>query len=97
MLYQQKLKTLRMGKKARSVAIGERGGEQIFLTPKPKPVIEVNFWVFKAKLRLAILTVLTLLAGAVASLFGWQGLMAVCIIGFLVGFCVGGDRETSPD
>lgn len=96
MLYQQKFKTLRMGKKARSVAIGERGGEQIFLTPKPKPVVEVNFWVFKAKLRLAILTVLTLLAGAVASLFGWHGLLAACIIGFLVGFCIGGDTEVSP-
>jgi len=98
MLYQQthRLRTLRMGKKARSVAIGERGGEQIFLTPKPKTVVEFNWWVARAKAKLACLTVLAILSGAAATLFGWQGLLIVCGLGFLIGFCVGGDVESAP-
>ncbi len=96
MLYQQKFKTLRMGKKARTIVLGERGKEPIYVVPRPKPVIEVNFWVFREKVKLASLTVMAILAGAAASLFGWQGLLAVCVIGFLIGFCIAGDRETSP-
>ena len=98
MLYQNRyrFRTLRMGKKARSVTIGERGGETIFITPKPKPVIEFNFWVLRAKLVTGFLVALAILVGGIATLFGWQGFLIICGLGFLVGFCIAGDRETSP-
>jgi hypothetical protein len=100
MLFQQthRFKTFRMGKKARSVTIGERGKEALFITPKPKPVFEFNSWVLADKFKLGILTVLCLLSGAVAlTVFGWStGFIIVCAAGFVVGFINGGDRESSP-
>ncbi len=96
MLFNQRLKTFRMGKKARTVVLGERGKEPIYVIPRPKPVIEFNGWVLREKFKLGLLTVLAILTGAIASLFGWHGLLIICGIGFIVGFCIAGDRETSP-
>ena len=89
-------KTLRMGKKARAVTIGERGKETIFITPNPKPMVEVHIWVIREKFKLGALVILALLAGAALVLLGWQILLGGCIVGFIIGFCVGGDKESSP-
>ena len=96
MLLNHRLKTFHMGKKARAVTIGERGKETIFITPKPKQVIEVNGWVAREKAKMGLFVVLTILVGAVVSLLGWKALLVACLIGFLIGLCIGGDRETSP-
>ena len=96
MLFNQRLKTFYMGKKARTVVLGERGKEPIYIIPKPKPVFEYNGWVLKAKVISGILAVLAILSGAVASLLGWKILLIVVALGFLIAFIRGGDVESSP-
>ncbi len=96
MLLNHRLKTFNMGKKARTVVLGERGKEPIYVIPKPKPVFEYNGWVLKAKVVAGILTVLAILAGAVASLLGWKVLLIIAALGFLIAFIRGGDIEASP-
>ena len=96
MLFSSTFKTLRMSKKARTVTIGERGKEQVFITPNPKPMVEVHFWVIRDKCKLGVLVILALLAGAALSILGWQMLLGGCIIGFIIGFITGGDRESGP-
>ncbi len=91
-----KFRTLRMGKKARGVTIGERGKEAMFIVPRPKQVVEVNFWVLRHKIRQGILASLAVGFGAVAALLGWQFVIGLAILVFIIGFVTGGDVEVSP-
>ena len=99
MLYQQthRLRTLRMGKKARSVTIGERGKEAIFITPNPKPVMEFHWWVLRCKIHSGMMAAIAVSLGAVSVVLGWQFVLGLVIVAFLVGFIRGGDVESSPD
>ena len=85
MLLNHRLKTFRMGKKARSVTIGERGKEAIFITPNPKPMVEIHFWVIKNKLSRAFGVCLALILGYLAASLDWRVLLGLCILGFLWG------------
>ncbi len=96
MLFNHRLKTFKMGKKARSVTIGERGKEAIFITPNPKPVVEVHFWVIKNKLSRALGVCLALILGYLAASISFEVLVGLCILGFIWGIATGGDVETSP-
>jgi hypothetical protein len=90
------MRTMNMGKKARGVTIGERGKEALFVTPKPKPVVEFNGWVLREKVKLGFYVALAVIIGAVAIQFGWLGLLWMALIGFMIGFIKGGDIESAP-
>ncbi len=96
MLLNQRIKTFRMGKKARTVVIGERGKEAIYVIPGPTPAIRVNYWVVRDKLKRAMGVCLALVLGYLAASFDWQVLLGLCILGFLWGLATGGDVESSP-
>ena len=88
--------TFRAGKKARVVTIGERGKEQVFITPNPKPVLEFHRWVLMHKLRSGMLAAIAVSLGAVSIALGWHFTVAMVIVAFVVGFARGGDVESSP-
>ena len=95
LIYPRRWRTLRMGKKARTVTIGERGKEAIFITPNPKPMVEVHTWVIREKFKAGFLAVVAVSLGAVSMTLGWRFALALIIVAFIVGFIRGGDVETS--
>ncbi len=96
MLFNQRLKTFNMGKKARTVVLGERGKEPIYIVPRAKPVMEIHFLVIKNKLQRALGVCLALVLGYLAASLDWRVLLSLCVLGFLWGLATGGDVESSP-
>lgn len=96
MLFNQRLKTFYMGKKARTVVLGERGKEPIYVIPRPKPVMEIHIWVIKDKIKRGLGVCLALVLGYLAASLDWRVLLSLCVLGFLWGLATGGDIESSP-
>ncbi len=96
MLFNQRLKTFNMGKKARTVVLGERGKEPIYVVPRPKPILEFHSWVLMHKLRQGFIAALAVGLGAIAALLGWQFIVGLAVLAFFIGFITGGDVESGP-
>jgi len=93
------------GVKARGVTIGSRGGEAMFVTPKPKRFIELNWWVLIVKLKTGgavffgvLLTafVFYIATGATVTEGGLYFMFGFAMFAGIVGFLQPGDRETAP-
>jgi len=94
------------GWKARGVSGGPRGQRTDHVNPKPKPIVEINWWVFVVKLKTGLGASIGISVGAFVGWLATGGaaigaggttfIVWAVIMAFIFGYLQPGDRETAP-